>query len=424
VAHARTLFQTAASLPPAPAVKNAAAIRKKYAGQTITFEGDSNVGLGHIFDGKLAAAFTKQTGIKVNVIQQPSQSDAAYQKLARIFSSHSNAIDVAMVDVVWPAQFAPYLLDLKSYVKSQIPNWSKGAVDNDTVNGHLVAAPYFGDQGILYYRTDLLKKYGYSAPPTTWAQLTAMATKIQAGERKTNKNFYGFTFQGSAYEGLTCDALEWLASSGGGTFFNGSKANVDNPQAVAMLNMAKGWVGTISPAGVTSYTEEEARLPFDAGNVMFMRNWPYAYGDSIDPKQSKVVGKFGVAPLPHGPGGHSVGTLGGWQLAVNKYTKSPGAAAAFVSYMSGAAVSKYRAINGGYVPLVNSVRKDPQVTHKLTYFSALGKEKVVTRPSRFLGANYNRGSTYIFQDINAILRGGSTTQYLSELQQQLQRLVS
>ena len=49
--------------------------------------------------------------------------------------------------------------------------------------------PWFGDFGILYYRKDLLEKYGYSSPPTTWAQLGAMAKKIQDGERASNPNF-------------------------------------------------------------------------------------------------------------------------------------------------------------------------------------------------------------------------------------------
>ena len=97
--------------------------------------------------------------------------------------------------------------------------------------------PWFGDFGILYYRTDLLKKYGYKSPPTTWTQLFTMAKKIQDGEQATNPNFAGFVFQGNAYEGLTCDALEWIASAGGGHFIDGGKATINNPKAAAILNL-------------------------------------------------------------------------------------------------------------------------------------------------------------------------------------------
>src|SRR6185312_10076312 len=99
----------------------------------------------------------------------------------------------------------PYLVDLKSALSGNAKVQAQGIIQNDTVGGHLVAMPWFGDYGILYYRSDLLKKYGYSAPPKTWEELGTMAAKIQAGEQKTNKNFYGFVFQGNSYEGLTCD---------------------------------------------------------------------------------------------------------------------------------------------------------------------------------------------------------------------------
>src|SRR4051812_7014641 len=200
----------AAAVKP-PAVPNAAAIKKKYGGQTVTWVGDNAVGSSHKRDLLLAARFTRDTGIKIKLIPHPAASDAAYSQLARNFSSKSSSLDVVMLDVVWPGAFAPYLVDLKPALGAQAKLHAAGIVANDTVGGKLVAMPWFGDFGILYYRTDLLQKYGYSAPPKTWVQLGAMAKKIQAGERGSNPDFYGLVYQGNAYEGLTCDSLEWLA---------------------------------------------------------------------------------------------------------------------------------------------------------------------------------------------------------------------
>ena len=79
---------SAAASYPAPNVPNAASIKSKYGGQTITFVGDS-VGGGHVRDTTLAKKFSQQTGIKVNVVPHPAASDAAYSQLARAFSTHS-----------------------------------------------------------------------------------------------------------------------------------------------------------------------------------------------------------------------------------------------------------------------------------------------------------------------------------------------
>ena len=219
----------------APKVPNAAAIRKKYHGQKITFVGDS-VGNGHVRDTRLAKRFTHDTGIKVSVVPHPSASDQAYAHLVRAFSSKSSSIDVAMIDVVWPGAFAPYLVNLKKPLGKQSKLHLASIVANDTIKGKLVAMPWFGDYGILYYRTDLLKKYGYKAPPKTWSDLFKMAKKIQDGERASTPNFTGFVFQGNAYEGLTCNALEWIASAGGGHIIDNGKVTIDNAKARTILD--------------------------------------------------------------------------------------------------------------------------------------------------------------------------------------------
>ena len=286
---------------PAPKVPNAAAIRKKYGGQKITFVGDS-VGNGHVRDTALATQFTKDTGIKVKVVPHPSASDQAYAQLARAFSSKSSSIDVAMIDVVWPGAFAPYLVNLKPKLGKQSKLHLASIVANDTIKGKLVAMPWFGDYGILYYRTDLLRKYGYRGPPKTWAALFAMAKKIQDGERSSNPNFAGFVFQGNAYEGLTCNALEWIASAGGGHIIDNGKVTINNAKARTILDLLRAQIGKITPQGVTTYQEDQTEHAFDNGDAAFARNWPYQYGIGAG-AGSKVKGKFSVTVLPHGASG-------------------------------------------------------------------------------------------------------------------------
>jgi trehalose/maltose transport system substrate-binding protein len=170
-----------------------------------------------------------------------------------------------MVDVIWQGILAPHAVDLKKYFKEdEIKKFLPRSIENNTVGGKLASIPWFIDAGILYYRTDLLEKYGYKEPPKTWQELTEMAKKIQEGERAAgNADFQGFVFQGKASESGTCNFIEWIYSFNGGTIVEpDKKITINNPDAIKALEIAKGWVGTISPKGVTTYGEEEARNIF------------------------------------------------------------------------------------------------------------------------------------------------------------------
>jgi trehalose/maltose transport system substrate-binding protein len=396
--------QSTAAVKP-PKVANAAAIKAKYGGRSITFIGD-NIGKTHQRDVLLAARFTRDTGIKVKVIAHPAASTESYAQLARLFSSKSSSADVMMLDVVWPGAFAPYLVNLKPALAKEAKLHSQGIIKGSTFDGKLIAMPYFGDYGILYYRTDLLRKYGYNSPPTTWAQLGAMAKKIQAGESDANPDFAGFVYQGNAYEGLTCDSLEWVASSGGGHFIDGGKASINNAKAAAALNLQRSWVGNIAPRGVTSYQETEAHTAFAAGNAAFMRNWPYAYSVS---QEGAVKGKFDVTVLPHTGKNPAVGTAGGWTE--------------FVRYMSSPGAQKFIAIFATNPPTIPSVARDPAVVKANPWLKpAIANVARVTRPTQ-LGAKYQQGSQAIYQGVNQILNGQDAKSVLPRIEQQLNRLL-
>jgi len=407
------------AVPPVPS--DIVAVAKKYSGKTVTVSYNPT-GLGGQAEKLYAAQFEKDTGVKVSLIVHPSSTSDQYAQYQRVFTSKATTPDVLEIDVVYPGAFGQYLepLDKLPLMSDLASKNFPTLIDNDTVNGKLVGVPRAGDFGFLYYRTDLLKKYGYASPPKTWQELTEQATKIQAGERASSPNFYGFVFQGNAYEGLTCDAMEWIASSGGGNIIDNGKVTIDNPKTVEILNLAKSWVGKISPTGVTAFVEEDSRNAFTTGQAAFLRNWPYVYALAADPKNSKIVGNFDVASLPHGANGESSACVGGWQLGINGQSQVKQAAAAWIAYKAGPEFQKYSAINTTTPPTIDSVAKDADVLKANPWLSV--QTNRVTRPSK-LGTKYNQGSTLVFQAVNGVLRGGDAKQSVSQLQQQLQSLL-
>src|SRR5690606_25859027 len=106
-----------------------------------------------------------------------------------------------------------------------------------------IALPFYTDAPALFYRKDLLEKYNKQVPKT-WDEMTATAKEIMDKERAEGKSdLWGFVFQGNAYEGLTCNALEWIKSSGGGQIVEADGTiSINNEKAAAAIDRAKGWI--------------------------------------------------------------------------------------------------------------------------------------------------------------------------------------
>ncbi|HEY5894784.1 MAG TPA: ABC transporter substrate-binding protein [Chthoniobacterales bacterium] len=382
-------------------------------GVTIRFAGDSDVGEGGRWFRAAAEEWAKSTGNKLEYISRPNDASECLQQFQQYWAAKSPDIDVYMIDVIWPGIAAPHAVDLKKYLKEdEIKAHFPRIIENNTVGGQLVGLPSHSDAGLLYYRTDLLEKYGFKGPPATWEELTTQAKTIQDGERKAGqRDFQGFVFEGKASESVTCNAVEWIFSYGGGTVIDpDKKITINNPQAIKALATAKSWVGTISPKGVTIYGEEEARNTWQGGHAAFMRNWPYAYALGADPK-SAISGKFDITVLPKGgENGKNAATLGGWQIMVSKYSKHPEVAADLVRSLCSPQAQKRRALELTYIPTLPALYSDPDILAKNPWFKNVLPvlENAVARPSTVTGANYNQVSTAIFQNVNTMLSGGST----------------
>ncbi|MGO1163121.1 ABC transporter substrate-binding protein [Brucella pseudogrignonensis] len=355
--------------------------------------------------------FEKDTGHKVNIVAMPSSSSEQFSQY-RLWLAAGNAdIDVYQTDIVWAPQLSDQFVDLKEATKDVTGTHFPSIIASQTVNGKLVALPFYTDAPALFYRKDLLEKYGKPVPKT-WDEMTTTAKEIMDKERADGKaDLWGFVFQGNAYEGLTCNALEWVKSSGGGQIVEADGTiSINNEQAAAALDRAKGWINSISPQGVLAYQEEESRGVWQTGNAVFMRNWPYAYalGNNDD---SAVKGKFDVAPLPAGTEGEAPSSaLGGWNLAVSKYSTKQDAAVELVKYLASPEVQKVQAIEVSRLPTIEALYDDQEIIAAQPFMANWKPifQNAVPRPSAATKVKYNEVSAKFWNAVHKTLSGNGT----------------
>jgi trehalose/maltose transport system substrate-binding protein len=359
----------------------------------------------------LVKPWEEATGNTVTLVPMPASTSDQFGQYRLWLAAGATDIDLYQTDVIWAPQLADHFVDLSEAAKDLAPQHFPSIIESQTVAGKLVALPIFTDAPALYYRKDLLEKYGV-AVPKTWDELTVAAQTVQDGERAAGKgDFWGFVWQGNAYEGLTCNALEWVKSFGGGQIVEADGTiSINNENAAKALDTVKGWVGTISPEGVLAYQEEEARGVWQTGNAAFMRNWPYAYGLG-NGADSAVKDLFGVTTLPvGGEGNTSAATLGGWNVAVSKYSTKQEAAISLAMYLAGPEAQKQRAIAESNLPTIVALYDDADIAAaqpiipqwKDVFLNA------VPRPSAPTLGKYNEVSSKFWSAVHETLSGNGT----------------
>jgi multiple sugar transport system substrate-binding protein len=353
---------------------------------------------------------------KVTLKQQSAEADQQLSDLQQHFQSQDSGYDVVTVDVVWTAEFAAkgWLMPLTGANALPTSQLLPATVKAATYNGTLYAAPYASDGGLLYYRKDLVK-----TPPTTWDQLIADC-KGKTSNTITGSQPGCYAGQFAKYEGLTCNAAEAINAAGGEIVkSDGKTPNVDTPQAAKGLDfLVNGFKQGYIPKEAIGFEETESLNAFSAGKLMFMRNWPYA--DAIlGAAPSKVIGKFGIAPLP-GPDGHGASTLGGHSLAVSSYSDHKATALAFVKWMEEPAQQEWNLTQGTLAPVISSLYSNAALVKKFPYLPTLYKS-IQTAVPRPVTPFYPAVTLAIQTNVYEALQGQkSTQQALSDIQKAIQ----
>jgi trehalose/maltose transport system substrate-binding protein len=355
--------------------------------------------------------FTRETGIQVKRLPVPDGSLNQLTLLRHLRQKGSVTPDVYGIDVVWPGILKQYLVDLKPYFSEELRSESPEVVASYMVGDRVVAVPRHAYVGVLVYRPDLLRRYGYHEPPRTWDELERMAARIQAGERARGvKDFWGFVWPGAPSEDLTCNGLEWQVGEGGGRIIEDDQTvSVNNPQTIRAWQRAARWVGTISPPGVTAYAKWDSENAWSSGKVAFFRGWASDYSLISVHKPPANTTEFGITSVPGGSEGRA-GVSGGSGLAVSRFAAHPREAMQLIRYLRRRDAELLATTKRSEPSKDFQLYELPAVLHLYPQLTQLrqGGGGVVLRPSLAAGEKYEDVTKAYIATLHSVLTGETT----------------
>jgi trehalose/maltose transport system substrate-binding protein len=348
-------------------------------------------------------------GVRVRSESLPWTSDEQHQFYVINLEGRSAGFDVMMLDVIWVPEFARagWLLDLAGRVgPDELAPFFPSAVAAAIWNGRVWALPWNMNVGLLYYRSDLLAKYGFM-PPTTWNELVSQTERIRAGER--NPRLEGYLWQGKQYEGMVVNVLEafWangtdLLADSASSAGRGDALFPDPNRAAEALMFLRGLIERgVSPPWTTAADEELTRRAFGDGRSIFLRNWPYAL-DLFEAEGSAVRGRVGIAPLA-GRTGVGPGSTGGSHLGISARSAHPDEALALVRFMTSARAQRAM-LAGTLYPTRMTLYDDPALVGTHPRLPAIRDLMLGGRP-RPITPNYLLLSTTLQPEFSAVLVG-------------------
>jgi N,N'-diacetylchitobiose transport system substrate-binding protein len=263
---------------------------------------------------KIDDAFTAATGAQVKV--QIQQWDGINTKITTALAQDNppDVLEIGNTDVpLFAANGA--LADITSSTAEMAAgqHWLPGLIGPATIDDKVYAAPLFAGNRAVIYNKDTWAKAGVTAPPTTFAELTADLDKVKA--QNTAPDFSAFYFPGQYWYGalqFVWDAGGQLATKSGGKWAGA----LESPQAQQGLAAWKSFIETYSTAGSrnTDTTTPDFNALFAQGKTSAILNSSVNRILKVDPSLADKIGTF---PFPGATAGKSQPVfLGGSDMAI------------------------------------------------------------------------------------------------------------
>jgi trehalose/maltose transport system substrate-binding protein len=315
-----------------------------------------------------ANLFAAETGYRVRIKESPEDKNLHLSYLQALVDSESPSLDVYLLDATWVGAIANGLLPL-----DEGSGFFEASLENNRLQGELLALPLTLDVGVLYVRDDLLDKYGYSLPKT-WQDVATIGEAIAKQE-----TIHPYLFPNDA-NNFTAQAVEWFTSEGASTIVEPSRyITVQNVPAIRMV--ASSWFRVLSAA--PSLDENATLETWQKGKAVFMRHWAQNTFQNV---RGKII------PLPVGEkGSHAV--IGGWQLGVSRFSKHPKEALEFLVFMT-RYDTQYAFAEGGFLPARPTLYNDKTLQAQYPLFTIMPDvlSTATSRPSTVTGRHYGQVS--------------------------------
>ena len=373
---------------------------------------------GRVLVRQLSRFMAANPGIKVVQRVTPDAADQKHQLYVQWLNAGASDPDVLQLDVIWTPEFAAagWILPLDRF-QPETEAFFSSTIAANRWGDSLYALPWFADVGMLYWRTDLM-----AAPPATFDDLVREGQKARAAKATQ----YGMVYQGARYEGLITTFVEYLGAYGG-RILDGRRVVVNSEPALRALTGMRDQIyrDGVVPRAVLTWQEEQTRFAFQNGHAAFMRNWPYAYPLMQDTAESRVAGKFSVAPMPAGSGGSPTAAVGGAQLAINRRSEHPEAAWALINFLTQPEQMRERATVVGQFPTRTAVYDDPELASGLAVQPATVRRIIEYGVPRPVTPIYTQLSEILQIHLHrALTRQSEPAEALARAQTEMQRLLN
>jgi multiple sugar transport system substrate-binding protein len=352
--------------------------------------------------------------IEIEWLQVPGVPGEQYSLYVNQFIANNPTPDVIAADVIWPAAFAAngWISPLDPYLtEGEADEFVPALIEAATYQDQVYAMPFYQNGVHLFYRTDLLEKYGFE-PPETWEELIEQARTILAGER--NPTLRGYVSMWDSIEGLTMNYLQFLWGAGGSFFDENGELAIDSPESIKALQTMVDMIHEhgVAPESILTYRPDDARTLFQQGRSIFMVVqgfvWPILTADDSLVKDDVA---FMRVPYFEGFEDSRNVALGGWLFAMNSNSRHKEEAMELIRFLTSVESQALVAAESGNLPTRAGVDEDPALIAALgeaargfEIFNRYGN----VRPSAETGAHYPEVSQVIQDAVSRALHQRQT----------------